>query len=337
VSPDVFERKIDVGNYIGFTNGVYDVYNDRFMPKGRVPLNVLVSMSTNYDYVPPEDPLFPEMRAEIEECYRKMHAADYEDPNDAQLAAMWLLSGSLLFRGNMYKKAFVFAGTSSGDNGKSTFTTLIQRTLGDYALARSAQDDRALVCTSPEVQRGEGRIRGGRPQVIRHSSFEPDDDGAVVVKFGATFPEGLTDPDVARRMFPRMVVLAELWAPYHFLMMLESLREFRRQNAEDGGWPSGRAGYVYCLSNASMPGIVKIGATTRDPSERLREANAAGTWRPPHPYELEGAVRVVDAFAVESAIHARLAPHRVNPRREFFRVAPDEVMCLLCGYSRVPA
>ena len=83
----------------------------------------------------------------------------------------------------------------------------------------------------------------------------------------------------------------------------------------------------------TMPGIVKIGATKRDPSERLREANAAGTWRPPHPYELEGFVRVVDAFAVESAIHARLAPHRVNPRREFFHVAPDEVMRLLCEYN----
>jgi hypothetical protein len=33
---------------------------------------------------------------------------------------------------------------------------------------------------------------------------------------------------------------------------------------------------------------------------------------------------------------ARLAPLRVNPRREFFRVAPDEVMSLLCGYSREP-
>ncbi len=36
----------------------------------------------------PTTPSFPEMRAEIDECYRKMHAADYADPNDAQLAAM---------------------------------------------------------------------------------------------------------------------------------------------------------------------------------------------------------------------------------------------------------
>jgi hypothetical protein len=82
-----------------------------------------------------------------------------------------------------------------------------------------------------------------------------------------------------------------------------------------------------------MPGIVKIGATKRDPSD-LREANAHEAWRPPHPYELECAVRFVDALAVESAVHARLAARRVNGRRDFIRVAPDEVMSLLCEYNR---
>ena len=73
------------------------------------------------------------MRAQIEEFYRKLHADNYDDPNDERLAAMWLLSGSLLFRGNVCKKAYVFLG-SEGDNGKSTFTELIQLTLGDYAV-----------------------------------------------------------------------------------------------------------------------------------------------------------------------------------------------------------
>jgi hypothetical protein len=62
ISPDEFDRDIDCGNYIGFTNGVYDVFHDRFMPKGSVPFNVLVSMTARYAYAGPEDPLFPEMR-----------------------------------------------------------------------------------------------------------------------------------------------------------------------------------------------------------------------------------------------------------------------------------
>ena len=330
VSPDEFERELDMGNYIGFTNGVYDVYHDRFLPKGGVPLNVLVSMSTNYAYVGPDDARFPEMRAQIEEFYRTLHAEDYANPNDERLAAMWLLAGSLLLRCDAYKKAVVFLGTSNGDNGKTTFTTLIRHTLGDYALGSSAHDPHALIFTLTE---GEApQVKGGRPQVIRQSSLDTEADGAVAVRFGSTFVAGSTDTDIVRRVFPRVAYTAKtmtLWAPYHFLLMLESLREFR-QKAE---CPSGASGYVYCFSSASMPGIVKIGATKRDHSERLREANAAGTWRPPLPYELEGALRFVDAFAVESAIHVRLAPHRESPRREFFRVAPDEVMRLLREYN----
>ena len=33
-----------------------------------------------------------------------------------------------------------------------------------------------------------------------------------------------------------------------------------------------RGGYVYAIANDAMPGLVKIGATTRDPMERLHEA-----------------------------------------------------------------
>ena len=288
VSPDEFERELDMGNYIGFKNGVYDIYNDRFMQKGRVPLNVVVSMCTNYEFVPPDDPRFPENRAQIEEFYRKLHAENYDDPNDERLAAMWLLSGSLLFRGNVCKKAYVFLG-SEGDNGKSTFTELIQVTLGDYAVTGNRSslsgpadqstldpdlvaNHKSLVCTFPEVQSIENGVSAGfkfncgklkaltgqdeqsarglyrdkkgiiiRFKPIMHSNFMPQvdsDDSAArgrlwVARFGATFPAGLTEPDVPRRRFPRIENLRETmreWAPFHFLLMLEALRDFRRRN-----------------------------------------------------------------------------------------------------------
>jgi hypothetical protein len=288
VSPNDFQLELDMGNYIGFKNGVYDILNDRFLPKGGVPFNVLVSMCTNYDYVPPDDPRFPEHRARIEEFYRKLHADNYDDPNDERLAAMWLLSGSLLFRGNVCKKAFVFLG-SEGDNGKSTFTELIQLTLGDYAVTGNRSslsgtqeqmtldpdllaNHKSLVCTFPEVQSVEngasagfkfncgklkaltgedeqsvrglyrdkkGIIIGFKP--ILHSNFMPvvdSDDSAArgrlwVARFGATFPAGLTEPDAQRRRFPRienMRATMREWAPYHFLLMLEALRDFRRMH-----------------------------------------------------------------------------------------------------------
>jgi hypothetical protein len=83
-------------------------------------------------------------------------------------------------------------------------------------------------------------------------------------------------------------------------------------------------GHVYCLS--SQPGIVKIGATARDPLERLREANAC-TWSP-WPFELVAAAEVPDAWATERLLHALLAARRVNDRREFFALTLDEARAL---------
>jgi hypothetical protein len=287
VSPEAFELEMDMGNYIGFTNGVYDILNDRFMPKGRVPLNVLVSLSTNYAYVGTDDPRFPEMRAQIEELYRTLHAEDYNDPNDERLAAMWLLSGSLLYRGNVCKKAYIFLG-SEGDNGKSKFSEFIQLTLGKYAATGNrtalsgpeqgtldpdmAANHRVLVVTYPEMQSVENGVSAGfrfncgklktltgqdaqiarglfrdpKERVIAykpilHSNYMPQvdsgdsaaNDRLWVARLGSTFPAGLTEKDVARRQFPRIENLRDRmkeWAPFHFLLMLEALRDFRRRN-----------------------------------------------------------------------------------------------------------
>ena len=80
------------------------------------------------------------------------------------------------------------------------------------------------------------------------------------------------------------------------------------------------AGWVYAFATPSMQGVVKIGATRRDPNERLEEANASDTWRPPRPYVVVCATEVADPFASERAIHALLAARRVNTRHEFFEI-----------------
>ncbi len=87
-------------------------------------------------------------------------------------------------------------------------------------------------------------------------------------------------------------------------------------------------GYLYAFATPSMHGIVKIGATTRDVSERLCEANASHTWCTPEPYALVCCVEVEDPFAVEHRVHAAICARRVNPRREFFHATPDEVSAL---------
>ena len=83
-------------------------------------------------------------------------------------------------------------------------------------------------------------------------------------------------------------------------------------------------GCVYAFATPSMPGIVKIGATDRDPTARLMEANEPDTWRPPEAYYVEWAVKVDRPFEVERRLHAALADRRISTRREFFRATADE-------------
>lgn len=82
-------------------------------------------------------------------------------------------------------------------------------------------------------------------------------------------------------------------------------------------------GWVYCFSNPSMPGLLKIGMTRRTPHERLKEANSSDTWRPPTYFVIEFAKKVHDPLQKEKTIHALLQQYeqRVNPKREFFKVS----------------
>lgn len=76
-----------------------------------------------------------------------------------------------------------------------------------------------------------------------------------------------------------------------------------------------------------MPGILKVGKTDRTPLVRLSEANAPDTWRPPTPYKIEFAKKVSDPSQKEKTLHDLLEKYteRIHPRREFFRVTPEEV------------
>lgn len=86
-------------------------------------------------------------------------------------------------------------------------------------------------------------------------------------------------------------------------------------------------GHLYCFSNTSMPGILKIGMTKRTPEIRLKEANKSDTWKPPTPYVIEFAKRVISPKVKETILHTILAKYseRINPKREFFRVSVKEV------------
>lgn len=87
------------------------------------------------------------------------------------------------------------------------------------------------------------------------------------------------------------------------------------------------AGYLYCFENESMPGLYKVGMTTREIKYRLQEANLTDTYKPPTPYILCLEKRVNDVRKAETFVHNYLESYgtRVNKRREFFRVSLDTV------------
>lgn len=99
-----------------------------------------------------------------------------------------------------------------------------------------------------------------------------------------------------------------------------------------GRTDSGRAGYVYLLSNPSMPGMVKIGRTVRDPHTRAGELTAATGV--PTPFRLEGYVRSPDAARTEAAVHRIVGGDRVNARREFFRIDTARAMSVIRRVAR---
>lgn len=92
---------------------------------------------------------------------------------------------------------------------------------------------------------------------------------------------------------------------------------------------SGRLGFVYVLTNRSMPGLVKIGCTRKHPLERLEELCAATGV--PTKFDLAFYKDFADCFAAEDLAHEAFAAARVNESREFFAVSLHEVVTFLRG------
>lgn len=86
-------------------------------------------------------------------------------------------------------------------------------------------------------------------------------------------------------------------------------------------------GIVYVLSNEAMPGLVKIGLTTRsDLQSRMDELYNTSV---PVPFSCEYACKVKDCQMVESALHQAFSTDRINTSREFFRTSPERIIPIL--------
>lgn len=82
-------------------------------------------------------------------------------------------------------------------------------------------------------------------------------------------------------------------------------------------------GYIYIATNKAMPGLVKIGMTSKHPSKRLKELYTTGV---PYPFKLRYEQRVKDPRNTEQLLHQLLSNHRVTRKREFFEIDPDSAI-----------
>ena len=81
------------------------------------------------------------------------------------------------------------------------------------------------------------------------------------------------------------------------------------------------SGFTYILLNSSMPGLLKIGETTRQTEQRIKELNSATGV--PTPFVMAYELKVQDCHFAERQIHQELDRYRFASNREFFDAPID--------------
>jgi hypothetical protein len=87
-------------------------------------------------------------------------------------------------------------------------------------------------------------------------------------------------------------------------------------------------GYVYVLSNPSMPGLVKIGRSKIGGAKRAKQLYQTGI---PAPFVLEFEIMSDECEAAEQRVHESLACFRESNCREFFRLTATEAIIAVIG------
>lgn len=86
-------------------------------------------------------------------------------------------------------------------------------------------------------------------------------------------------------------------------------------------------GYIYILSNESMPGFLRIGCTERSLSERVKELSV--TSGVPTPFHLEASYFSENYLLDEEEIHKTLSGFRVKSKKDFFKISLEKAIQLI--------
>jgi DNA-directed RNA polymerase subunit RPC12/RpoP len=80
-------------------------------------------------------------------------------------------------------------------------------------------------------------------------------------------------------------------------------------------------GWIYVIENRAMPGLVKIGFSTKDPALRAIELGGTGV---PHRFSVVFDVLVLEPRDVERQVHRKL--EAVREGKEWFRISATEAI-----------
>jgi T5orf172 domain len=83
-------------------------------------------------------------------------------------------------------------------------------------------------------------------------------------------------------------------------------------------------GWVYVITNKSMPGLVKVGFSLKDPELRAKELNNTGA---PHPYDVNYELLIENPYQIEQKSHKALL-HKLEAK-EWFRCSPEEAILVI--------
>lgn len=82
-------------------------------------------------------------------------------------------------------------------------------------------------------------------------------------------------------------------------------------------------GYVYCFSNPTMPGLLKIGMTLQTPEKRAKGLFSTGV---AEPFVIEFAKKVINPKEKEKELHVMLKTDRHNKSREYFKTSTEKAL-----------
>jgi len=89
-------------------------------------------------------------------------------------------------------------------------------------------------------------------------------------------------------------------------------------------------GFVYVLTNASFPGLVKIGMTTQKSVDaRIRHMSTGS----PTTFQIAYQARVKNPLLIEKKLHGRFDNNRISRDREWFSVSVEEVQKALWEFD----